>query len=528
MIICKAPVRLSFGGGGTDFPDFYLKYGGAVLSTSINKYFYASLQYNLEGPLSIESADYQLYQEISDIRKASLSDALMIPKAVMQHFEVDDKLHISLKSDIPPGSGLGLSGAVTSSLVKLFSTFKNKEMPKGEIADLSSQIEIDRLNRPIGMQDQYASSFGGLNFITFGKEGIQVEPLQMDPSVKDRLEYNLLLFFTGTQRNSAQILSSQRAATRSMEPQVIDSLLKIKDMAYAMKTALEAGDLEQFGQLLHQGWEYKKAMSSSISSPQIDQAYQAARDAGALGGKITGAGGGGFLLMYVEKENRQAVREALTEQGLQEFKFRFESEGVHLVLDQIGRFQSAVTPEGYLLGMTNVVKRIDKAQIDQVIDKIHQAHLAGRKVFIMGNGGSAATSSHLCSELSKSTMGPEGQRGIRAIALTDNVPLMTAWGNDEGYEKIFSGQLYNLADPGDLVIVISGGGHSKSLISAIKLAKERGISTIGLLGHRGGALGELVDLSVVVPSEHYQFIEDAHNLLVHLITSILKARLAEG
>lgn len=526
MLIAKAPVRISFGGGGTDLPAYYKKHGGAVLSTTIDKYFYSIMQNSNNGMIEIESSDYQLYQQIRDINTVQLTDALMIPKAVLKHFNVTDSVHLFLKSDIPPGSGLGLSGAVTSSLIKLISTYCKKSLSKKEIADLSSHVEIDVLGRPIGMQDQYASVYGGLNFITFNEDSINVEPLIIDEGYKRRLESSLMLFYTGTSRDSAKILSGQKKATEVKDAVVIDSLNKIKDMAFSMRDAVAIGDIQGFGKMLHESWEYKQRLSPDISNPAIDRCYSAAMKNGALGGKITGAGGGGFLLICCDPGRRGSVRESLTSEGLQELKFKFEDNGVHLVLDQIGHFKSTITPEGYLLGMSSIVKRLDTKQISRITDIIFEACRNDKQVFIMGNGGSAATASHFCGDLSKTTM-VEGKKGFRVIPLTDNIPLMTAWGNDTGFENIFYGQLFNLLNPGDVVIGISGGGMSGNVLKAMEFARRRSAFTIGLGGCKGGKLKDLTDECIIVPSDNYQFIEDVHMMIVHLITSALRERLSE-
>lgn len=525
MIITKAPVRISFGGGGTDFPAYYEKFGGAVLSATIDKYFYSILHNSNNDMIEIESSDYQLYQRIRDVHDIRLNDTLMIPKAVLKYFKVDEKVHLSLKSDIPPGAGLGLSGAVTASLVKLISTFVKKELSKKEIANLASIIEIDILKRPIGMQDQYASSFGGLNFITFNKDSsIDVEPINIKEEYVQELEDNLMLFYTGRLRDSAQILATQRKATESGERHLIESLTRMKDIAYRMRDAFCKGDILDVGKLLHESWERKKSLSKDISNPVIDRYYNLAIKNGAIGGKITGAGGGGFLLILCEGKYKDNVRNALAEEGLQELDFSFEKDGVHLVLDQIGHFRATITPEGYLLGMSSIVKKLDKPQIDKITDIIFKAYKEDKQVFIMGNGGSAATASHFCSDLSKTTQ-VEGRKGFRAIPLTDNVPLMTAWGNDSGYENIFYGQLYNLLNPGDVVIGITGGGISRNIIKAMEFAKERSAVTIGFSGYSGGRIKELVDECFIVPSDNYQFIEDVHMMIVHLITSVLRDRI---
>lgn len=524
MIISKAPVRLSFGGGGTDLPSYYEQHGGMVLSLTIDKYVYSILDDAGDGPIEIISSDYQLHQRVDDLSKTSLTGALKIPKAVLKHFGVDKGVLLSIKSDIPTGSGLGLSGAVTVSLVQLLATYTGRELSKKELAETASYIEIDMLGRPIGMQDQYASAFGGLNAITFAKDGISVEPVALRPDVLAEFERRVMLWHTGESRDSASILKGQKAATEHNDALVIKTLDTLKDQARQMRALLEAGDLQGFGALLHQAWEHKKKLAKNITNPDIDTAYQTARDLGAMGGKITGAGGGGFLMLFCDPERQEDVRAALTELGLQQLDFHFESDGAQLTLDHSGNFRATITPEGYLHGMRAVVSRLDKRQIARIADTIYTARLNNKQIFIMGNGGSASTASHFCSDLSKTTLVP-GKKGFRVIPLTDNIPLMTAWGNDAGYENIFHGQLLNLLNQGDVVIGISGGGMSPNVLKALDLARERGARTIGLAGFKGGKLKDKVEECFIVPSDNYQFIEDVHMILVHLISSVLRERI---
>ncbi len=526
MIISKAPVRLSFGGGGTDLPAYYEKHGGAVLSVTIDKYFYSILENSDVGPIEIKSSDFQLHQRIEDMDKVELKGALKIPKAVLRHFGVRDGVMISLKSDIPTGSGLGLSGAVSVSLGQLVGAHVQKEFSKKELAELASHIEIDMLGRPIGMQDQYASAHGGLNFIAFEKDKITVEPVTIPKGVLDAFEAHVMLFHTGESRDSANILSGQKKATEERKGDVVASLGAMKQQAYDMRAVLEKGDIQGFGAMLHQAWEYKKKLAKNISNPDIDAYYAAAREHGAMGGKITGAGGGGFLMIFCAPEKQAAVTTRLTEMGLQKLNFKFETEGAQLTLDQTG-FKSAITPEGYLLGMRAVVDRLDKDQIDRIAETIYNTRKTGNQIFIMGNGGSASTASHFCSDLAKTTL-VQGKKGFKVIPLTDNIPLMTAWGNDAGFENIFYGQLMNLLNKDDVLIAISGGGNSPNILKALDLAAERGARTIGLGGFSGGKMAAKIEECFIVPSHNYQFVEDVHMILVHLISSVLKGWIARG
>lgn len=527
MIIAKSPVRLSFGGGGTDLPAYYEAHGGNVLSVTIDKYFYSVLQEIPGQDIEISSSDYQLHQRIPDLSQANLKDALRIPKAMLRHFGIERGVMLQLKSDIPPGSGLGLSGAVSTSLARCLGTYAGQTLDKAQVAELATHIELTVLGRPIGMQDQYASAFGGLNFLTFTPAGTTVEPVVVSPERLAELRGYVMLFHTGSSRDSARILDGQRRSTSRGDTEVLAALHQVKAVAQEMRRIVKEGDLADIGRLLDESWRHKKRFAKSVSTPEIDAYYDTAKACGALGGKITGAGGGGFLLVFAEPDRQGRISRELTALGLQELAFDFESRGSQITLDQQGRFTSTITPEGYLLGMRAVVSRLDKRQIDRITDIIYTAYLADKQVFVMGNGGSAATASHFSSDLAKA-VAVNGKRGLRAIPLTDNIPLMTAWGNDVGFEDIFAGQLRNLVNAGDVVIGISGGGMSKNVLKAMALARDRGARTVGLSGFTGGRLKDLAEECFVVPSENYQFIEDVHMMLVHLMISVIRERIAEG
>jgi len=311
MIISKAPVRLSFGGGGTDLPAYYEHHGGAVLSVTIDKYFYCVLETTGDAPVEIVSSDYQLHQRLPDMGRVTLTGALKIPKAVLRHFGVERGVYMALKGDVPTGSGLGLSGAVTVSLVQAVATFKGLDLSKAELARIASEVEIGALGRPIGMQDQYAAAYGGLNFMTFSRDGVEVSPVVLPEGVLSGLERRLLLFHTGASRDSASILSGQKQATEENNAEVIAALDALKGQASRMRDALLAGDLDGFGRLLAEAWDFKKNLAKNITNPDIDGYYAAALAKGALGGKITGAGGGGFLLLYCPPERQADVIEEL-------------------------------------------------------------------------------------------------------------------------------------------------------------------------------------------------------------------------
>lgn len=333
MLIVRAPVRISFGGGGTDLPAYSDRFGGLVVSTTINKYFYLIARPSTFDGVQIISSDYGNFLRQHAYEDLFWDGDLALPKAILHHFDLRRGADLFLASEVPPGTGLGSSSAVAAALIKGVALWQGQNLSAAQVADLACQIEIEKMGMPIGRQDQYAAAFGGLNTIYFDPQGTRVQPLAVDPIVKTQLESRLMLFFTGSSRSSSSILKEQRAATRE-NAAVTEALHAIKRMAYAVRETLLAGDLDTFGGLLDAAWQQKKRLASKISNPLIDQSYAAARALGALGGKVTGAGGGGFLMLYAHAEYQPAITAALQGLGLQRLDFAFETEGTRVVLDQ--------------------------------------------------------------------------------------------------------------------------------------------------------------------------------------------------
>jgi len=238
-----------------------------------------------------------------------------------------------LASEVPPGTGLGSSSTLTVAAVKAVSAARGQTLSQAEVAELATRVELEKMGMPIGYQDQYASAFGGLNFFEFTADGVRVEPIRTPPGALATLQQNLLLFFTGTARESSKILARQRDNTERSQGDTLSALHAVRDMAHALRDTLQRGDLSGFGQALHAGWEHKKRFAAGVSNPEIDAAYTAARAAGAVGGKITGAGGGGFMLIYCQDGAQAAVTEALDQRGMRRMDFRLEEGGARVLLN---------------------------------------------------------------------------------------------------------------------------------------------------------------------------------------------------
>lgn len=323
MLITKTPFRVSFCGGGSDIPAFYQQYGGCVLSTSINKYMYISIHpYFNEQQTLLKYSENELVEDIQEIKHK-------IFHCVLREMEISG-VEISSTADVPGGTGLGSSSTFTVGLLHTLYSYKGKFASKAKLAKEACEVEIEKLLSPIGKQDQYAAAFGGLNFIRFNRDGsVSVAPIMMQAETYKRLEKNLLMFYTGTTRSANGILSEQKKNISQSDKN--ENLKEMCHLAEQMKESLEQNDLSSFGTILNQSWELKRTLASGISNPEIDQAYQAALCSGALGGKLLGAGGGGFLLFYCELERQQELRRTMEQMGLKEFDFRFERDGTSVV-----------------------------------------------------------------------------------------------------------------------------------------------------------------------------------------------------
>ena len=324
----RAPLRLSFCGGGTDVSPYVEERGGVVLNATINKYAYCSLIPRDDDEIQVQSLDYDVVAKYNRQEEPQYDGELDLVKAVINKMGAPAGLNLFMHSDAPPGSGLGSSSTVVVALLGLFRHWLRKPMTDYELAELAYQVERIDLGIEGGMQDQYAATFGGFNFIEFNRDAVIVNPLRIDPATLNELEYHLLLCYTGKTRRSANILHTQIEGYVTRKVEVVAGLDAIKETAILMKNALLLGRLDDFGALLHQAWQHKKKLAARITDSYIDELYDIARRHGALGGKISGAGGGGFLLLYCQFDKRHIVAEKLEEAGGQMVEFGFEPHGL--------------------------------------------------------------------------------------------------------------------------------------------------------------------------------------------------------
>jgi D-glycero-alpha-D-manno-heptose-7-phosphate kinase len=335
VLIVRSPVRISFGGGGTDLPAYYEQFGGAVLSATINKYFYTILGARTDGRVQVISSDLRVFENWQDIASMPIQNSdLEIPLAVLKELGSKVSVDLFLASEIPPGTGLGSSASVCVNILQTLTNYLHNPLSKYELAERAFYIAKTVLGKHVGKQDEYAAAFGGINYMSFYQDGsAQVEPMDLDSVILQELQSNLMLFFTGSAHHSWTILRDQENSTRAQTSSTLEALHEVKELGVRMREALQLGQLQVFGQLLHEAWEAKRRVSKKISTPRIDQLYALARERGATGGKITGAGGGGFLLLYCEKPAQQVVREALLGENLHEMTFAFDTQGAQVIVN---------------------------------------------------------------------------------------------------------------------------------------------------------------------------------------------------
>ena len=325
MIITRSPLRITLGGGGTDLPSYYRDHGGFLIAAAIDRYVYITVHQTFQPEYIIKYSKLERVEKIADIEHPIIREAMQMIG------EDGNYVELTSMADIPAGTGLGSSGSFTTALLKALYTYRKGLIHPRDLAEQACHIEIDRLGEPIGKQDQYIAAFGGVTCFRFNKDDtVEAWPLALNRETLNNLEDNLVLFFTGYSRRASSILKEQNDKTKQVDKSMVDNLHYVKDLGLRSQKALEDGDLAMFGRLMHEHWEHKKQRSGAMSNPMIDEWYNLAMSNGAIGGKLIGAGGGGFLMFYTEDKMR--LRHALVEAGLQEVRFRFDYEGTRAVI----------------------------------------------------------------------------------------------------------------------------------------------------------------------------------------------------
>jgi D-glycero-alpha-D-manno-heptose-7-phosphate kinase len=325
MIFTRSPLRITLGGGGTDLPSYYEDHEGFLIAAAIDKYVYVTAMRPFTEGIYLKYSQLEHVGRIDEVQHPIIREALDL-----MGFRTP-QIEITTVADIPAGTGLGSSGSFTTALLKALYTHRKRHIHQDELAELACNIEIDLLGEPIGKQDQYIAALGGLTCFTFEKDGkVTASPLKISMLTMFDLEDNLLLFFTGFSRSASGILKDQKVKSQQNDTDMIANLHYVKDLGLRSKDALEKGDTTLFGELMHEHWEHKKRRSGGMSNPQIDEWYQLAMNHGAIGGKLVGAGGGGFL-MFMAKD-RDQLRLAMAGAGLEEVRFKFDFEGTKVML----------------------------------------------------------------------------------------------------------------------------------------------------------------------------------------------------
>lgn len=325
MIIARSPLRISLGGGGTDLPSYYQEHGGFLLAAAINKYVYTSVLRPFTPGIYLKYSKIEQVDQVDDVQHP-------IIREVLKEMKLDSpQIEITTLTDIPAGTGLGSSGSFTTALLKGLFTHYRREIHPKELAELACKIELEKLGEPIGKQDQYIAAFGGITSFTFNKDGTVVsDNLKISTETLHNLEDNLLLFFTGISRSASHILMDQDKRSKAKDGEITQNLHYIRDLGFRSRDCLLNGDMELFAQLMNEHWDHKRLRSSGMSSEYIDDIYTLALQNGAIGGKLVGAGGGGFLMFYANNKNK--LREAMSKFNLEEVRFSFDYEGTKIIL----------------------------------------------------------------------------------------------------------------------------------------------------------------------------------------------------
>jgi D-glycero-alpha-D-manno-heptose-7-phosphate kinase len=325
MIIARSPLRITLGGGGTDLPSYYEKFGGFLIAAAIDRYVYITLHETFVPDLIVKYSELERVPDAAQLKHPIIREAFGL---------LDMKGHsleLTSMADIPAGTGLGSSGSFTTALLKALHAHKKNLVHPAELAAQACDIELNRLKEPIGKQDQYIAAYGGLTCFNFLPDGkVEAWPLKVSDETRDNLEDNLLLFFTGYSRSASAILKEQDQKSKSDDKSMIENLHFVKDLGLQSKVALESGNLHEFARLMDVHWQRKKQRSGGMSNPKINEWYDLALASGALGGKLIGAGGGGFLMFYAE--DKAKLRHVMRQSGLKEVRFRFDFEGTKLVI----------------------------------------------------------------------------------------------------------------------------------------------------------------------------------------------------
>ncbi len=325
MIVSRAPVRFSLGGGGTDLPSYALEHGGFLVAASIDKYVFVCVAKRFYRDIRLAYSKTEHVNSIDEIEHRIFREAL-------RYTNLREGLELHSLADVPANSGLGSSSTFTVALLNGLHAFKREYVSSAQLADEACKIEIDILKEPIGKQDQYIAAYGGITAFTFHRDGtVEVEPLSLPADVVDELESNLLIFYSGVERSASEVLKEQAQVIAGNRDSAVERMHRIKALGYETKKILLSGNTDAYGELLHEHWSNKRKLATKMATSEIDEHYEAARKAGAIGGKLMGAGGGGFFMFYVRQTDKRRLYDALVARGLRPMRFRFDFDGARIM-----------------------------------------------------------------------------------------------------------------------------------------------------------------------------------------------------
>jgi D-glycero-alpha-D-manno-heptose-7-phosphate kinase len=325
MIVSRAPVRFSLGGGGTDLPSYSDRFGGYLVSAAIDKYIYVTANKRFFRDIRLAYSKTEIVSSVDKIEHRIFREALRMTR-------IDSSIELTSVADLPANSGLGSSSSFTVALLNALHTYKREFVSSRQLAEEACQIEIERLGEPIGKQDQYIAAFGNVTAFTFEPGGaVHVEPVPVRDEVLDELESNLVILWSGVERPASVVLSEQGQRIKELDPGVVERMHAIKEIGREVYRLLVDGDVDRYGELLHEHWTKKRKLASKMTDAALDEHYEAARAAGALGGKLMGAGGGGFFMFYVRPADKRRLLEAMAARGLRQLRFRFDVDGARIV-----------------------------------------------------------------------------------------------------------------------------------------------------------------------------------------------------
>ncbi len=325
MIVSRAPVRFSLGGGGTDLPAYSDRFGGYLVSAAIDKYIYVTANKRFHRDIRLAYSKTEIVPSVDRIEHRIFREALRMTR-------IEHSIELTSVADLPANSGLGSSSSFTVALLNALHTYRHEFVSSRQLAEEACAIEIERLGEPVGKQDQYIAAFGSVTAFTFNTDGsVDVVPVPVRDEVLDELEANLVILWSGVERPASVVLDEQGRRIRELEPDVVERMHSIKEIGREVYRLLVAGDVDRYGELLHHHWTQKRKLASKMTDSTLDEHYEAARAAGALGGKLMGAGGGGFFMLYVRPADKRRIIEAMAARGLRQLRFRFDDDGARIV-----------------------------------------------------------------------------------------------------------------------------------------------------------------------------------------------------